>query len=91
MERRGIKGEKKRREREVCRKFERERREEGERILCECKSFITKREISDFGIGKQTSRLILVSFPNFVEIFVIPHLGFDNSKFGKTRETSQSD
>ena len=28
MERRGIKGEKKRREREVCRKFERERREE---------------------------------------------------------------
>ena len=31
MERRGIKGEKKRREREVCRKFGRERREKRKR------------------------------------------------------------
>ena len=97
MERRGIKGEKKRREREVCRELrekeerkERGRREKEERILCECKSFITTREISDFGIWKQARRLILVSFPNFVEKFVVPHLGFDNSKFGKTGETSQS-
>ena len=32
----------------------------------------------------------MVSFPNFVEEFVVSHLGFDNSKFGRTGETSQS-
>ena len=60
MERRGMKGEKNRREREVCRELrekeerkERGRREEEERILCECKSFITKNKISDFGLGNK--------------------------------------
>ena len=57
MERRGIKGEKKRREREVCRELrkrkKRGKKEGEERKFCECKSFITKREISDFGLGNK--------------------------------------
>ena len=88
----------KRREREKCRKFEEEKRREkeeeerkkSENISCECKFFITKRENSDFGLGKQARGPILVSFLNFVEEFVVPQLGFDNSKFGKTGEVSQS-
>ena len=51
----------KRREREECREIEREkeerkergRREKEERKFCECKSFITKRETSDFGLGNK--------------------------------------
>ena len=77
----------------MCRKIERrekeeEEREKSEKISCECKFFITKRENSDFGLGKQARGPILVSFLNFVEEFVVPHLRFDNSKFGKTRKVS---
>ena len=54
--------------REKEEKRERARREEEERkFVYENKSFITKREISEFGLGKPARRLILVSFPNFVE------------------------
>ena len=61
MERRGYKRGEKRREREECREIERERkekrerrrREKEERKFCECKSFITKRKISDFGLGNK--------------------------------------
>ena len=67
-----------------------EERKKSENISCECKFFITKGENSDFGLGKQARRLILVSFLNFVEEFVVPYLGFDNSKFGRTGEMSQS-
>ena len=94
----GYKRGEKRREREECRKFEKEKRREkeeeerkkSENISCECKFIITKRENSDFGLGKQARGPILVSFLNFVEEFVVPHLGFDNSKFGRTGEMSQS-
>ena len=50
--------------REKEEKRERGRREEEERkFVYENKSFITKREISEFGLGKPARRLILVSFP----------------------------
>ena len=32
---------------------ERARREKEERILCDCKSFIIKREISNLGVGNK--------------------------------------
>ena len=57
---------------------ERKRKEEKGENSCECKFFITKRENSDFGLGKQARGPILVSFLNFVEEFVVSHLGFDN-------------
>ena len=50
-----------RREKEKRGEKEEEERKKGEKISCECKSFITKGENSDFGLGKSTRRLILVS------------------------------
>ena len=71
------------------RREERKKKEQEGENSCECKFFITKRENSDFGLGRQARGPILVSFLNFVEEFVVSHLGFDNSKFGKTGEVSQ--
>ena len=43
-----------------------------------------------FWTRNQARRVTLVSFPNFMEEIVVSHLGFDNPKFGRTGETSQS-
>ena len=70
------------------RREERKKKEQEGANSCECKFFITKRENSYFGLGKHVRTSILVSFLNFVEEFVVSHLGFDNSKFGKTGEVN---
>ena len=64
MERRGIKGEKKRRKGEVCREIKRERRGKRKRKKrgrrenpCDCESYIIKSEISDLGVRNKLEEL----------------------------------